>query len=110
MYFVRGESRIGGSVELRSWRDKMVNTKIESSEKWKKALDFYESGIIPGLTSEDEGRYIVIDAETQEWEIGDTEDVTFTLWDRTHSSNLVLIRHPNISTGRLGFHLSQSFK
>ena len=88
----------------------MVNAKIESSEKWKKALDFYESGIKPNLTSDDDGGYIVIDAETKEWEIGDTEDVTFTLWDRTHSSNLVLIRHPNISTGRLGLGVSQIFK
>ena len=88
----------------------MVNTKIELSEKWKKALEFYESGIKPELTSEDDGRYIVIDGETKEWEIGDTEDVMFTLWDRTHSSTLVLIRHPNISTGRLSFRLSQTFK
>ena len=87
----------------------MVNTKIESSGKWKKALGFYECCIKPELTSEDDGRYIVIDAETNEWEIGDTEDVMFTLWDRTRSSNLVLIRHPNISTGRLSFRLSQTF-
>ena len=88
----------------------MINTKIESSEKWSKALEFYGSGIKPELTSEDDGRYIVIDAETKEWEIGDTEDVMFTLWDRTRSSNLVLIRHPNISTGRLSFRLSQTVK
>ncbi len=88
----------------------MVSTKIESNEKWKKALGFYESGIKPNLTSDDDGRYIVIDAETKEWEIGDTEDVTFRLWDRTHSSNLILIRHPNISTGRLGLGVSQIFK
>ena len=87
----------------------MVHTKTKSSEKWKKALKFYESGIKPELTSEDDGRYIVIDAETKEWEIGDTQDVQFRLWDRTHSPNLVLIRHPDISTGRLGFRLSQSF-
>ena len=89
--------------------DKMMRTKIESSEKWKKALEFYESGIKPDLTLDDDGRYIVIDAETKEWEIGDTEDVQFELWDRTKSPNLVLIRHPNISTGRLGYRLSQSF-
>ncbi len=88
----------------------MVQTKIESSEKWEKALRFYESGIKPELTPEDDDRYIVIDAETKEWAIGDTEDVTFTLWDRTQSSNLVLIRHPNISTGRLGLGVSQIFK
>ena len=88
----------------------MVKTKTESSEKWDKALRFYESVIKPELTPDDHGRYIVIDGETQEWEIGDAEDVMFTLWDRTHSSNLVLIRHPNISTGRLGYRLSQNFK
>ena len=87
----------------------MVHTKIESSEKWKKALKFYESSIKPELTSDDDGRYIVIDAETKEWEIGDTQDVQFMLWDRTHSPNLVLIYHPNISTGRLSYRLSQSF-
>lgn len=87
----------------------MVHTKIESSDKWKKALEFYESGIKPDLSAEDDGRYIVIDAETHEWEIGDTQDVQFSLWDRTQSPNLVLIRHPEISTGRLGYRLSQSF-
>ena len=88
----------------------MLAHKIDSSEKWKKALEYYESGIKPALTADDIGRYIVIDAETKEWEIGDAEEVMFTLWDRTHSSNLVLIRHPSISTGRLSYRLSQTFK
>ena len=87
----------------------MLKTKSKSSVKWDKALGFYESDIKPELTSDDDGRYIVIDAESKEWEIGDTEDVQFKLWDRTHSPNLVLIHHPNISTGRLGYRLSQSF-
>ena len=87
----------------------MLKIKSGSSEKWDKALGFYESDIKPELSSDDDGRYIVIDAESKEWEIGDTEDVQFTLWDRTHSPNLVLIHHPNIITGRLGYRLSQSF-
>ncbi len=88
----------------------MLSNEVESSEKWKKALSFYECGIKPTLTPDDDGRYIVIDAETREWEIGDNEDVMFKLWDRTMSSNLVLIRHPDISTGRMSYRLSQSLK
>lgn len=87
----------------------MVESKVESSEKWDKALGFYGSDIKPELTSDDDGRYIVIEAETKEWEIGDMQDVQFRLWDRAHSPNLVLIHYPNISTGRLGYRLSQSF-
>ena len=87
----------------------MVATRGKLSEKSEKALNFYLSEIKPRLADDDDGRYIVIDAETKEWEIGDTQDVQFRLWDRTHSLNLVLIRHPNISTGRLGYRLSQSF-
>ncbi len=87
----------------------MLGMHQQLSEKSEKAVECYFSKIRPQLADEDMGRYIVIDAETKEWEIGDTDDVQFTLWDRTHSSNLVLIRHPYISTGRLGQRLSQSF-
>ena len=90
--------------------DKMVATRRKLSEKSEKAISFYLSEIKPHLTDDDDGRFIVIDAETKEWEIGDTQDVQFTLWDRTHSPNLVLIRHPNISTGRLGYRLSHFFR
>ena len=88
----------------------MVGMRRKLSEKSEKALSFYLSEIKPTLADDDEGRYIVVDAETKEWEIGDTQDVQFRVWDRTHSPNLVLIRHPNISTGRLGYRLSQSFR
>ena len=74
----------------------MVATRRRLSDKSQQAIDFYMSEIKPHLSDEDDGRYIVIDAATKEWVIGDTQDVHFTLWDRTHSPNLVMLQHPNI--------------
>ena len=76
----------------------MVATRGKLSERSQKALDYYLTEIKPHLTDEDDGRFIVIDAETKEWEIGDTQDVHFEVWDRTNSSNLVMLQHPNIFT------------
>ena len=87
----------------------MIETHKKLSAKSEKALKYYLSEIKPQLADDDIGRYIVIDAETKEWEIGDTQDVQFRFWDRTQSPKLVMLRHPGISTGRLGYRLSQSF-
>ena len=74
----------------------MVVANGQLSEDSEKAIAVYEAEIESQLSEDDDGRFIVIDAETGEWDIGDTQDLILDYWDRTHSRNLVMLQHPNI--------------
>ena len=87
----------------------MLKTKSKSSEKWDKALQFYESVIKPELKPNDHGRYVVIDAHTCEWMLGDSVEVVFDMRDRHPEAYPVVIRHPNVSTMRLSSRQTRSF-
>ena len=76
----------------------MVGTHRGLSPTVKKAHEYYHSGIKNQLTEEDHGRYVVINAHTGEWMVGDSVEVVFEMRDRTSralirwSSNIRMFR------------------
>ena len=60
----------------------MVVANGQLSENSEKAIAVYKAEIESQLSEDDDGRYIVIDAETGEWDIGDTQDLILEFWDR----------------------------
>ena len=79
----------------------MVGTHEGLSTTAQKALSYYHLKIKQQLTEEDNGRYVVIDAHTGEWIIGDSVEAVFDMRDHDPGSHPVVIQHPNISTMRL---------
>ena len=74
-----------------------------------KALRHYRCTIKGLLSEDDDGRYVVIDAHTGEWMLGDSVEVAFEMRDAKPGSYPVVVRHPKISTMRLSNRQSRSF-
>ena len=88
----------------------MVGTHRGLSPTVKKAHEYYHSGIKNQLTEQDHGRYVVINAHTGEWMVGDSVEVVFEMRDRTRGAHPVVIQHPNVSAMRLSSRQSRSFE
>ena len=77
----------------------MLSAKTDTAEVVERGLTIYERDIAPKLKVEDEGRFVAIDVNTGEWEIGDTESVTEVLRARIPDADIFLWRHPDIPRG-----------
>ena len=75
----------------------MKNTRNPTKEEIKVAVErahaFYHDDIKHQLTDADKGRYIAIDGNTGEWEIGDTDDVVDRLKARVPNALVHTITH-----------------
>lgn len=75
----------------------MRNTRNPTKEEIKVAVErahaFYHDNIKHQLTDADKGRYIAIDGNTGEWEIGDKDDVTDRLKARVPNALVHIITH-----------------
>lgn len=67
-----------------------------------RAKEFYHNDIKHRLTDADKGRYIAIDGNTGEWEIGDTDDVAFRLKARVPNALVHTITHITMVVGYFG--------
>ena len=87
----------------------MILEKPEASPAGDKALMHYHSTIKGMLGENDHGRYVVVDAHTGNWILGDSIEVVFDMRDRYPDAYPVVIRHPNVSTMRLSSRQTRSF-
>ena len=87
----------------------MISKKESLSPQGEKALKHYHSTIKGMLGETDHGRYVVIDAHTGEWMLGDSVEVVFDMRDSMPDAHPVVIQHPNVSTMRLSSRQTRSF-
>lgn len=66
-----------------------------------RGLDIYENQVAPQLSDADEGRFVAIDVDTGEWDIGDTESVGEEFRERLPDAEIFLWRHPDIPRGHI---------
>ncbi len=80
----------------------MVRTSEQLEETSRRALNFYHERIKPALTENDEGRFIAIDANTGEYEIGDDEWIGEGLKERSPSADIFVLVHPRVWVHTIG--------
>ena len=80
----------------------MVRSKEETEAVGERGLAIYEKDIAPQLSDHDRGRYVAIDVNTGEWEIGDSEDATELLRERVPNADIFLLKHIDIDIGFFG--------
>ena len=84
----------------------MQNTRNPTREEIEvavaRAKEFYHNDIKHQLTDADKGRYIAIDGNTGEWEIGDSDDVVFRLKERVPNALVHTITHITMVVGYFG--------
>lgn len=88
----------------------MVETHSKLSATAVRAMSYYNSGIKDELTEDDNGRYVVIDANSGEWMLGNAVEVVFDMRDRMPDSHPVVIQHPGVSPTRLSSRQSKTFE
>ncbi len=77
----------------------MIRSREETDTVVKRGLEIYEIEVAPQLSDDDEGRYVAIDVNTGEWEIGDTERVGEDLRAKVPDASIFLWKHPEIPRG-----------
>ncbi len=88
----------------------MARVPVDMTPPVKKALEYYHSNIKHKLTEEDHGKFVAIDAHTGNWMLSDSQDVILDMHDRIPGAHPVLLQYPYISSGRLSFRQSLSYR
>ena len=74
-----------------------IRTREQTESSSRRGLDFYQERIKPTLTDVHNGRYIAIDANTGEFEIGGSEwEVVGSLKARVAGAEVLVVIHPRI--------------
>ena len=79
-----------------------IRTPEQIDETSRRGMKFYNEQIKPLLSAEDNGRFIAIDSNTGEYEIGENEDVGLILKDRHPEADIFLLVHPRIWVNSFG--------
>ena len=88
----------------------MARIPVDVTPAVKKALDYYHTDIKHKLTEEDHGKFVAVDAHTGNWILGDSQDVILDMHDQMPDAHPVLLQYPYVSSGRLGFRQSLSYR
>ena len=81
----------------------MIRTQEQTEANSRRGLEIYHERIKPLLTDDDEGRFIAIDSNTGEYEVGDGEmQVVEGLKSRLPDAEVLVVVHPRIWVHAIG--------
>ncbi len=80
-----------------------MRTQEEIDENVRRAKAIYHEKIKPQLSDADNGRYIAIDAETEEWAIAEGYNAVRLLKQKADAKYPFILVHPRIWVNRTGW-------